>query len=56
MKTIGLIGGLTWHSTLEYYRLINEFTQERLGALHSARILLASVNFEEHKRRHSPGG
>lgn len=45
MKIIGLIGGMSWNSTLEYYRLINELTNARLGGLHSARILLYSLDF-----------
>lgn len=49
MKTIGLIGGLTWHSTLDYYRFINELTNERMGGLHSAKIILYSVDFAEIK-------
>jgi aspartate racemase len=47
MKTLGLIGGTTWLSTIDYYRLINQKTSELLGGLNSARILLYSVNFEE---------
>ncbi|MET9463765.1 aspartate/glutamate racemase family protein [Streptomyces sp. NPDC006544] len=47
MKTIGLIGGMSWESTAEYYRILNERTRERLGGLHSARCLLYSVNFAE---------
>ncbi len=47
MKTIGLIGGMSWESTASYYKLINEKTKERLGALHSAKILLYSVDFAE---------
>lgn len=47
MKTIGLIGGMSWESTLEYYRLINELTGEKLGKLHSAKIIMYSVDFEE---------
>jgi aspartate racemase len=47
MKTIGLIGGITWHSTLEYYRAINTETARRLGATHSAPLLLASLDFHE---------
>lgn len=45
MKTIGLIGGLSWESTAEYYRIINETTRARLGGLHSAPIVLVSVDF-----------
>ncbi len=47
MKTIGLIGGMSWESTVPYYRLINEAVRARLGGLHSARILLLSVDFHE---------
>ncbi len=47
MKTIGLIGGMSWESSLEYYRLVNEETKRRLGPLHSARSLMLSVNFAE---------
>jgi len=43
MKTIGLIGGMSWESTVPYYRRINELVNERLGGLHSARIVLSSV-------------
>ena len=45
MKTIGLIGGMSWESTVPYYRLINEAVKQRLGGLHSARIVLYSVDF-----------
>lgn len=47
MKTIGLLGGMSWESTLEYYRLINEETKHRRGGLHSAKCLLYSVDFGE---------
>ncbi|MGI6628041.1 MAG: aspartate/glutamate racemase family protein [Bacillota bacterium] len=47
MKTIGLIGGMSWESSAEYYRIINEEVKHRLGALHSAKCILYSVNFEE---------
>jgi aspartate racemase len=47
MKTIGLLGGMSWESTIPYYRLINEFVKERLGGLHSAKIILHSVDFQE---------
>lgn len=46
MKTIGLLGGMSWESTLEYYRIINETTKQRLGKLHSAKIAMVSVDFE----------
>ena len=45
MKTIGLLGGMSWESTLRYYRLINEATRARLGGLHSAPIAMVSVDF-----------
>jgi len=47
MKTIGLIGGMSWESSLEYYRIINKATQARLGGFHSARSLMVSVDFAE---------
>jgi aspartate racemase len=46
MKVIGLIGGMSWNSTLEYYRLLNEMVAGKLGGLHSARIVLYSLDFE----------
>jgi aspartate racemase len=47
MKTIGLLGGMSWESTEHYYRLINEATREALGGLHSAPIAMVSVDFQE---------
>jgi aspartate racemase len=47
MRTIGLIGGMSWESTAIYYRLINEGVKERLGGLHSAQLLLWSFDFDE---------
>ncbi|MDQ7025870.1 MAG: aspartate/glutamate racemase family protein [Anaerolineae bacterium] len=47
MKTIGLIGGLSWESSIEYYRIINETVRERLGGLHSAETLMFSFDFAE---------
>ena len=47
MKTIGLIGGMSWESTVTYYQVINETIKEELGGLHSAKILLYSVDFAE---------
>lgn len=47
MKTIGLIGGMSWESSLEYYRIINESIKKELGGLNSAKILMLSVNFAE---------
>jgi len=45
MLTIGMLGGMSWESSAEYYRLANEFVRERLGGLHSARCVLVSVDF-----------
>lgn len=47
MKTIGLIGGMSWESSLEYYRIINKDINKKLGGLHSAKILMYSVDFHE---------
>lgn len=47
MKKIGLIGGMSWESSLEYYRVINEVVKEKLGGLHSAKCLMVSVDFAE---------
>jgi aspartate racemase len=47
MKTIGLIGGMSWESSIEYYRIVNEKTKDRLGPLHSAKCLMVSVDFAE---------
>ena len=47
MKTIGMIGGMSWEFSLEYYRIINEGVKQRLGGLHSAQCLLYSVDFDE---------
>ena len=47
MKTIGLIGGMSWESSLEYYRILNETTKLKLGGLHSAKCILYSVDFAE---------
>lgn len=47
MKTIGLIGGMSWESTVTYYRIVNEVIKEQLGGLHSAKVLLYSVDFQE---------
>jgi len=47
MKTIGMIGGMSWESSLEYYRILNETVKARLGGLHSAKCLLYSVEFAE---------
>ncbi len=55
MKTIGLIGGMSWESTAEYYRKINEEVKNRLGGLHSAECLLYSIDFEEIERCQAAG-
>jgi len=55
MKTIGLLGGMSWESTAEYYRLLNELTRERLGGLHSSRCVLYSVDFAEIERLQAEG-
>jgi len=47
MKTIGLIGGMSWESSLEYYRILNQAVKEKLGGFHSAKCLMYSVDFEE---------
>ena len=47
MKRIGLLGGMSWESSIEYYRLVNEITRDRFGGLHSADCLLRSVDFAE---------
>jgi aspartate racemase len=56
MKTIGLLGGMTWHSTVEYYRLINAGVHKRLGGSHSARCILYSVEFAEIEELQNSGG
>ena len=55
MKTIGLLGGMSWESTALYYRLINEETRRRLGGLHSAPVLLHSFDFHEIERLQTLG-
>jgi aspartate racemase len=55
MKTIGLIGGMSWESTIPYYRQINETVKERLGGLHSAKIILYSVDFHDIERLQHTG-
>ena len=47
MKTIGLVGGMSWESTVVYYQLLNRMARERLGGLHSAKLLLWSFDFAE---------
>ena len=55
MKTIGLIGGMSWESTVTYYRLINEAVKAKLGGLHSAKILLYSVDFAQIEQYQASG-
>lgn len=55
MLTIGMLGGMSWESTAQYYRLANQLVQERLGGFHSARIVLASVDFAEVEKLQSEG-
>ena len=55
MKTIGLIGGMSWESTVPYYKMINEYAGKELGGLHSARIILYSVDFYELEKHMSAG-
>ena len=55
MKTIGLIGGMSWESTIPYYRAINEGVKQQLGGLHSARCILYSVDFHDIERLQHAG-
>jgi aspartate racemase len=55
MKTIGMIGGMSWESTLPYYRLVNETVRNRLGGLHSAKLVLYSVDFHQIERLQHSG-
>jgi aspartate racemase len=55
MKVIGLIGGMSWESTVPYYRQVNESIKERLGGLHSAKAVLYSVDFHEVERLQHSG-
>lgn len=55
MKTIGLIGGMSWESTVPYYQIINEEVKQKLGGLHSAKIILYSVEFDEIEKCQSSG-
>lgn len=56
MKTIGLVGGFTWLATLDYYRIINETVAARLGGRHSAKMIISSIDFEEHLQLHDLEG
>ena len=55
MKTVGMIGGMSWESTLSYYKAINEGIKQQLGGLHSAKICLYSVDFDEIESRQRSG-
>jgi aspartate racemase len=55
LKTIGLIGGMSWESTVPYYRQVNETVKEHLGGLHSAKVVLVSVDFHEVERLQHAG-
>ena len=56
MKMIGLLGGMSWESSLEYYRIINQLVKKRLGGLHSAKCLMYSVDFQEIETLQAQGG
>lgn len=55
MRTIGLLGGMSWESTVPYYRVVNEVVKARLGGLHSAKVVLVSVDFAEVERLQHAG-
>ncbi|TFG65324.1 MAG: aspartate/glutamate racemase family protein [Gemmatimonadales bacterium] len=55
MKTIGLIGGMSWESTVHYYRIINESVRDALGGLHSAKIVLYSVDLHQMEKLQAAG-
>ena len=55
MKTIGLIGGMSWESTVTYYQIVNETIKRELGGLHSAKVLLYSVDFAEIEKYQASG-
>ncbi len=55
MKILGLIGGMSWESTIPYYRMINQHVKEQLGGLHSAKIILYSVDFHEIEQLQTKG-
>lgn len=55
MKTIGLIGGMSWESTVPYYRQINQTAKQHLGGLHSAKVILYSVDFHDVERLQHAG-
>lgn len=55
MKTIGLIGGMSWESTVTYYQIVNEVVKKELGGLHSAKVILYSVEFDEIEKCQAAG-
>lgn len=55
MKTIGLIGGMSWESTVTYYQIVNEVVKQELGGLHSAKVILYSVEFDEIEKCQAAG-
>lgn len=55
MKTIGLIGGMSWESTVTYYQIVNQIVKKELGGLHSARVILYSVEFDEIEKCQAAG-
>ncbi|HKL13076.1 MAG TPA: aspartate/glutamate racemase family protein [Halanaerobiales bacterium] len=55
MKTIGLIGGMSWESSLEYYRIVNQLVKEKLGEPHSAKCIMYSVDFAEYENLQHEG-
>lgn len=55
MKTIGLLGGMSWPSTLDYYRILNQFAQDHLGGHHSASLVLRSIDYHEIKSAYYGG-
>ena len=55
MKTIGLIGGMSWESSALYYRIVNEEVKRRLGGLHAAEVVLLSLDFAPIERLHADG-
>lgn len=56
MKTIGLLGGMSWESTVSYYEFVNEGVKNKLGGLHSAKVVLYSVDFDEIEKLQQAGG
>jgi len=55
MKTIGLLGGTSWPSTIEYYKILNQLVQDRLGGHHSAKLILFNIDYHEIKQHYNKG-